>query len=222
MAFIPDEAIDNAYSVQPTSFRLYAYICRRRYHATGKALLTIDHLTAALNLSRAQIYRALAELTTRKWIQRQDNLITPTYGSFAPVRGGRNLAQTPLGPRPPAETPESHICDGESQICDSALKDTQRILTSADNTETSSTTLPRARAVQHWTDRIKAKHPELHPAHVELAVIYTLQRTTRDPDSIHSENYFMPEITTMTRELPQLGPMALTALLQRRRQQLTQ
>lgn len=110
MAFVPDEALDNAAQVSKTAFALYIFLCRWRNHKHQNSILNFPAAQATLALSRSQIYRNISELKAAGWIITRGDFVTPIMGSFERVN--RSRAQSQI-----CDTP-SQICDEKSQICE--------------------------------------------------------------------------------------------------------
>ena len=85
MAYVPDSAIDDSAEVTSTSFKIYAYICRRRNHERQNAWLSVENLISALSLSKSTVYESIRELEDKGWLWRNENTWTPQKGDFWPV-----------------------------------------------------------------------------------------------------------------------------------------
>lgn len=108
MAYIPDDAIEDAPSLSSPAWLLYCNLCRRRNHQTGRVFFSFQRTQQILGTSRASLYRALNELETKGWITRDGpGIIVPSYGNFEPVNRRFELSQKWDKP--------SHIGDTKSQ-----------------------------------------------------------------------------------------------------------
>lgn len=85
MAYVPDEAVDFSAEITATSFKIYAYICRRRNHERRYAWLSVENIMTALTLSKSTVYESIRELEDKGWLWRSENSFTPQKGDFWPV-----------------------------------------------------------------------------------------------------------------------------------------
>lgn len=116
MAYIPDDAIDDCKQISASAFRLYCLLCRKRNHKTGWALIDKPSASRLLDIGRAQIYRAFAELESKQWIETNGYRITPLHGSFAPMDKWLD--------------PVSHFRDSQSQFVDKSSHKRDSTITS--------------------------------------------------------------------------------------------
>ena len=116
MAYIPDDAIEDAPSLSAPAWLLYCNLCRRRNHKTGRVIFSFDRTKAIMGTSRASLYRALNELITKGWVIRDTPWqLIPNYGNFTPVNKRFELSQDWDKP--------SHIGDRKSQKMRHAYKE---------------------------------------------------------------------------------------------------
>lgn len=85
MAYIPDEACDDASEVSASAFKIYAYVCRRRNHQKQFAYINIDDLTMRLDIGKSTVYEAVKELERKNWLRREQYAWCPIKGDFWPV-----------------------------------------------------------------------------------------------------------------------------------------
>lgn len=94
MAYIPDDAIEDASELSAPAWLLYCNLCRRRNHKTGTTIFSLQRTQTITGRSRSAIYKALAELEKKEWIKRiGPNLLMPIYGNFEPVNRRFELSQ---------------------------------------------------------------------------------------------------------------------------------
>jgi hypothetical protein len=94
MAYIPDDAIEDAPSLTSPAWLLYCNFCRRRNHQTGRVIFSFSRTQNIMGTSRASLYRALKELIDKGWVLREDpHVVVPVYGNFAPVNKRFELSQ---------------------------------------------------------------------------------------------------------------------------------
>lgn len=85
MAYIPDDALDDAADLSGPAFLLFCQLCRRRNHKQRKVFISLSRMQAILGVSRSSLYRSLAELERKHWTQRNGSEVTITRGNFDPV-----------------------------------------------------------------------------------------------------------------------------------------
>lgn len=82
MAYIPDEAIDDAGELSPAAFRLYLQLCKRRNKDTGNTWASNSALERLCDLKRSTLYKAISELIEKRWVDKYETQYICLKGSF--------------------------------------------------------------------------------------------------------------------------------------------
>lgn len=194
MAYIPDEAVDEAAQITSTAFKLYSLICRRRDHKRGSASLSTKSASTLLQVNLGTARRAFAELTAAQWIVRAKHLAIPIKGDFSPVHPDRDRRARTSAPTAQKSAPSAQICAPSAQKSSPTIYSYPASVSIPDLSSSIIQDDDDAAELAHWLDKVRQIHPEVRDEILELAVIHSLARKPIETGPIRSPRYFTPQI----------------------------
>lgn len=120
MALVPDEAVERMAEVSGAAFKVYAYYCRRRNHATGDCWPSLKTTARDTGLCYSYVSEIRKELVRVGWIRLENDRILLLCGFVVSENPKMNISENPKisseNPKPVSENPKRYIKELTSPI----------------------------------------------------------------------------------------------------------